>query len=482
MKKYLFSYRSKLFLLVTIITWMIIAVFVVFSFTRDKQYRTDLLNSQLQATNESMLAEHQKGKSWSELVQKHPEIRISVLDFEGNVIYDTNEIRPSDNHSDRSEIKQAVSKGSGYTVRRPSSADKKDYFYSATKGDNVIIRSAVPYDVSLSNTLEVDYVYLHILIIIGIVATLLAWVTLGRATQSIKTLRDFAVNIEKDKNFNPDDYSFPNDELGEISDEIVNLYKKLQKSNVDADNTMSQLAFEEQEKVRIKHQMSANISHELKNPIHAINACLETLSSNYDKLDNETIKDLVQKSLDQSDRLVALVNDLSLITRLNDGYHQIELSKINVSDIVNKIANEVELLPIEKRMRVHVNIASDIQIDGNESLIESIFRNLITNSLDYSGGRDIFIETTKFDDKEVVFKFADNGIGVSSEHLDKIFERFYRPDEGRNRKQGGTGLGLSIVRNSVHFHGGEINVSNREGGGLEFNFSFAIHNSNNKNS
>lgn len=476
MKKNKIGYRGKLFVLVASLTWLTVLVFVVFSFTRDQQYRTDMLNSKLQQSNDYLIENHATGKTWAELDSINQDIRITVMDLDGNVLYDHNSDLLNQNHSDRSEFRNALNYGSGYTIRRPSTSDERDYFYSATLADSIVVRSAIPYSVSLSNTLKVDYAYIGILIFIGVVVTVIAWMFLSRATQSIRTLRDFAVNAERDDNFNPKDYFFPNDELGEISVQIVNLYKKQKTSTKEAANNLDQLLHEEKEKARIKQQLSSNISHELKNPIHAINACLETINDNFEQLNKDTAKDLIDKSLEQSKRLVALVNDLSLITRLNDGNFHISKEKINITDIVKQIVKEIELLPVEKRMRTHINMPEKLEINGNVDLIESIFRNLITNALDYSGGRDIFIEMTERNEERVYFRFADNGIGVSSEHLTKIFERFYRPDEGRTRKLGGTGLGLSIVRNAIIFHGGEISVNNLETGGLEFRFSFAIKN------
>ena len=100
-----------------------------------------------------------------------------------------------------------------------------------------------------------------------------------------------------------------------------------------------------------------------------------------------------------------------------------------------------------------------------------MFRNLADNAAAYSGGRDIFIRLADDTPKECTIVFADNGIGIGEEHLPHIFERFYRIDKGRSRKQGGTGLGLAIVKNAVMIHGGTITARNRERGGLEFVFT-----------
>ena len=122
-------------------------------------------------------------------------------------------------------------------------------------------------------------------------------------------------------------------------------------------------------------------------------------------------------------------------------------------------------------MRINFDLPRSLIVQGNKGLIEAIFRNLVNNALNYSGGRDIFLKLIEETDTHYRFKFWDNGIGVAEEHLQRLFERFYRVDVGRSRKLGGTGLGLSIVKNAVLFHQGEISVKNRHNDGLEFDFT-----------
>ena len=113
---------------------------------------------------------------------------------------------------------------------------------------------------------------------------------------------------------------------------------------------------------------------------------------------------------------------------------------------------------------------------GNPSLLETVFDNLIENSISYSGGNEIKIRLISDENEKVTIAFSDNGTGVPSEHLPRLFERFYRIDKGRSRSAGGTGLGLSIVKNAVLLHGGSITADNLKTGGLTFRITLSTGN------
>ena len=128
-------------------------------------------------------------------------------------------------------------------------------------------------------------------------------------------------------------------------------------------------------------------------------------------------------------------------------------------------------MPAEERMEVHAEVNERVEVVGNLMLISSIFQNLTENALDYSGGKNIYITLLENTATVCRLRFEDDGRGVASAELPRLFERFYRVDKGRSRRMGGTGLGLAIVKHAVIFHGGEITVENRPEGGLRFEFS-----------
>ena len=150
----------------------------------------------------------------------------------------------------------------------------------------------------------------------------------------------------------------------------------------------------------------------------------------------------------------------------------IDMEKMDISVLVTNIVNEVSLELEEKHITVVNSLKKEIQIRGNYSLLYSIFRNLTDNAIAYAGNDiQITINCFREDEKFYYFSFSDTGVGVPEEHLNRLFERFYRVDKGRSRKLGGTGLGLAIVKNAVLFHGGTIFAKNMPKGGLEFVFT-----------
>lgn len=149
------------------------------------------------------------------------------------------------------------------------------------------------------------------------------------------------------------------------------------------------------------------------------------------------------------------------------------LAKINIGELLRKIKEDVGIQLNTKHIEMEWQLPGDLEFTGNENLLYSLFKNLVENSIRYAGENiAIHIDVYNEDADFYYFSFYDTGIGISDEsHLNRIFERFFRINEGRSRDTGGTGLGLSIVKNAVLFHKGKITAKNRKEGGLEFLFS-----------
>lgn len=418
------SFHKRLFLQLIAFSWALVACFIVFQYLREKEYKSEFLSAQLQQYNRHLLAAVEGGEPYQEYIaaQEKPfeNLRISIITLTGAVVYDNAiAIDSLDNHRGRPEVEDAMAYGAGYHIGRQSASDGREYFYSATKGERVIVRTAIPYSNTLQDMLEADWSFLVVMISISLAMSVLAYFTTRKLGKSI---------------------------------ERMNRYEAEQENN------------------RIKRQLTNNINHELKTPVASIQVCLETLLSGI-SLTEEKRLELIERCYSHNERLRRLLIDVSLITRMEDGGQLISKERVVVNAIIDEIAEELEVMPDGERLALHCNIREEVAVCGNPSLIGSIFSNLTENAIAYSGGRNIYISLLENSDKLCSFRFEDDGKGVEEDKLPYLFDRFYRIDKGRSRQKGGTGLGLAIVKHAVQFHGGTITVANRKGGGLRFDFS-----------
>ena len=221
---------------------------------------------------------------------------------------------------------------------------------------------------------------------------------------------------------------------------------------------------------RMRRELTQNISHELKTPVASILGYTDTILDN-PQMDDQTRRQFIERTHTQAQRLTALLQDISTLNRMDYAADVLSMERVDVSQIVADIAEETILAFRQKRMTLRNCLPHGIIIQGNISLIYSIFRNLTDNALCYAGeGTTVEITADERSDSWH-FTFQDNGTGIVPEHLPRIFERFYRIDKGRSRSLGGTGLGLAIVKNAVLLHGGTITAQNIATGGLQFEFT-----------
>ena len=585
-----FSYRilpfsQRLFLSVIFLFLGYAVCFMLFQYKREKAYKIELLNTQLQNYNNQLcdfLADHHgvNSDSMQSYVTTHmmPNLRVTLIEPSGKVVYDNTNAnwKSFANHSSRKEVQDALMYGSGYSISRQSeSIQGEEYFYSARYYPpyRIIIRSALPYNLSLAEHLQADSGYLWFALIICLVLIFIFYRFTRKLGKSITKLQQFAMKADRNEPIDMDILqTFPKNELGEISQHIIKIYKRLHRAkealyiereklishlqtsheglgvftkerqeilvnnlftqyinNISDRNLRStneifdipelqpiieflnrnegnfskeekryamhlnknarsftveciifqDMSFEisinditqEEEQARLKRQLTQNIAHELKTPVSSIQGYLETIISN-PNIPQENVRVFLERSYAQSNRLTFLLRDISVLTRMDEAPELVEKEQVNLSKIVENILNEVALGLEEKHITVVNKLPSEVILTGSSSLLYSIFRNLIDNAIAYAGNDiQITINCFREDEKFYYFSFSDTGVGVPEEHLNRLFERFYRVDKGRSRKLGGTGLGLAVVKTAVLFHGGTLFAKNMPKGGLEFVFT-----------
>ena len=220
----------------------------------------------------------------------------------------------------------------------------------------------------------------------------------------------------------------------------------------------------------LKQEMTNNIAHELRTPVASLHAYLETLSEQ--DLSPEKRQQFTERAYIQSIRLVALIEDVGLLSKIEENPSRFPMEKLSIAQLFNDLRIDLSEKLRKKNISLQIIVDEQLKINGNYTLLYSVFRNLMDNSIAYSGENiDIEINNYLQDEKFLYFSYSDNGVGIDDKHINRLFERFYRVQEGRTRENGGSGLGLSIVRNAILLHGGKIQARTREGGGLEFLFT-----------
>ena len=445
--------------------------FGIYQHQREKDYKTDIMHSRLQMYNYEMMQTLGNDSIlnkdlFREYVNRHHinGLRITVINNHGKVLLDSHEAATHslENHLKRKEIQEALRSGNGYDIKRTSASTNDTYFYSATKFGNIIIRSAIPYSTDLLRSLQADNTYIYFAILLTVLLGIVLYFNTKRISSHIGYLQEFAKKAENGSELDHElERRLPDDELGDISHTIITLYWKLRHS--------------EEDKERIKRQLTQNAAHELKTPTASIHGYLESILDN-PEMPADKRQHFLERCFAQSERMCKLLLDMEQLTKLDERPRvmQKENNKrvtLDIVPIIHNVLEDTALQLLEKGISVDIQIPKKIMIFSSqlepEGAIYSIFRNIIDNAIAYAAGATKI--TIKYNDG--VFSLADNGQGVPAEHLPHLFERFYRVDKGRSRKLGGTGLGLAIVKNTFAAHGGWVMAESTPGGGLTIRFS-----------
>lgn len=217
---------------------------------------------------------------------------------------------------------------------------------------------------------------------------------------------------------------------------------------------------------QMRQEFVANVSHELRTPLTSIKGFSETLlNSNFeDKALSERFLKIIN---DETDRMIALINDLLDLSRIESGKQPLKKEPVDMKRVFEDTVLMLQGKADEKGITLENNVYTSAIVEGDEKLLKQVALNLVDNGVKYTpeGGK-VWIEAEQGLDS-IEFIIGDTGLGIASEHLDRLFERFYRVDKGRARHMGGTGLGLAIVKHIIDKHKGTIAVESRVGKGTK---------------
>ena len=280
-----------------------------------------------------------------------------------------------------------------------------------------------------------------------------------------------------------------------IYGKIKNLYKdlniidsiSLSKPNVTTDmNSLMQNIneFSKDKKLEIeslkvqeefRKEFIGNVAHELKTPIFTIQGYIENLIDG--AVENELLRDkFLNRAQISVERLIYIIKDLDMITKLESGSQNLEVTSFDLNKLIKNIFDQLEIQAQKKEIKLIFNTdySESILVNADRDKIHQVITNLIINSIKYGtfkGTTEISLESLTTE--KLIVRVTDNGEGILNEHLPRLFERFYRVDQSGSRKQGGSGLGLSIVKHIIDAHNENIYIESKLGIGSEFSFTLS---------
>ncbi|MFV0506002.1 MAG: sensor histidine kinase [Bacteroidales bacterium] len=224
---------------------------------------------------------------------------------------------------------------------------------------------------------------------------------------------------------------------------------------------------------KYRREYLGNVSHELKTPIFNIQGYILTLLEGAIN-DPEVNKLYLSRAEKSVDRMISVVNDLEAISKFESGGMKLHKAKFDIINLVEEIFEQFEYLANQKNIELQIKNKSEhaIWVFADELRVTDILTNLISNAVKYGKNNGyVSVGIDESDDELVSIEVRDNGIGISDEHVGRVFERFYRVEKHRSREQGGTGLGLSIVKHIIEAHKQKIVISSKVGIGTKFTFT-----------
>ena len=345
------------------------------------------------------------------------ETRVTVVDADGSVLYDTEDAR--DSHATREEVRRAFAEGRGVALRRSDTVGR-DLLYCARRVGGRVVRLAVPY----TGVLRSERV---------------AWCGLAAAAL-----------------------------FGACSVFLVFAVTRRLARRLDAQSRALEVAAAGE---AFRREFTANVTHELKSPVTAIVGAVEMLGDGT-ALSEDERRELFGIVRSESARLGSLVNDVLSLAQAEREQEEgsADFVRVRVPDVVEAVRAREEPRARAAHVSLEVARSDDAVVLGDPDRLGDALANLVENALRYSGS-DRVVVSSAADGRRVALSVTDYGIGIPARHLPHLFERFYRVDKSRSRSLGGTGLGLAIVKHVARLHGGDVSVESDPGRRTTFSFT-----------
>lgn len=342
--------------------------------------------------------------------------------------------------------------------------------YSDKFGKYVISESTINDNTNIMEFLSTMSFKLLLLFVLTMIATSCIHM-LYKHINNIARLRKYITQLSEDEDFlkHKANKITQQNNVKSITEDLYTLYRTKIDIIKQHDLEREQAIHEEKTKLYSKRILANNLNHEIKTPIGIIIGYLDTLI-NHPDIDTNTRLDFLKKCLQNTQRLQNMVVNIAVINRLEDGSNTIALEDVNIHDITNQAKEDLKFTLSEYNMTFRNETNPDSYVRANEMLLYNVLCNLIKNSCFYSGGTEIIFKEESRNQEFITYIFSDNGKGVPENAIPKLFDRFYRLEKDKNSKSG-TGLGLPIVKEAIILCGGTIDVISSPDSGLTFKFT-----------
>lgn len=372
------------------------------------------------------------------------DLRITMIKKDGKVFYDSfADVKKMENHANRQEVRQALKHGNGKAIRTSDTMDKSTFYYAVRLDDGNILRVAKESRSIWSVFIKVTPAILILILVIFAISKMLSDVL----TKSLL---------------------LPIEEMSENLDHLddITTYKEL----MPFINTIQEQHKNILMNAKMRQEFTANVSHELKTPLTAISGYSELIQNGMTN-EEETIRFAgeIHKS---AKRLLTLINDTIRLSQLDTSEQKVIYEAIDLYKIAEDCVNMLKFSAENHGITISIP-GTNAYLEGNKEMLEEVVYNLCDNAIRYNneGGKvDVTVKPVK---GKIYLCVEDNGIGISKEHQERIFERFYRVDKSRSKSTGGTGLGLAIVKHIIQQHGAHMELTSEKGKGTKIEIEFS---------
>lgn len=370
-------------------------------------------------------------------------LRVTLVNHEGIVTYDSAvDSTVMENHGDRPEVMEAFENGSGSSRRKSATMDKNRYYYAIKLDDTQILRVSREAG-SIWSIFEsvIPLVCIASVLIIAVCAVLARILT----KSLIKPIEQLADHMENVSTIN----TYP--ELMPFITTIHNQHQDIIKSS------------------KMRQEFTANVTHELKTPLTSISGYSELIENGM--ASGENVHHFAKEIHKNASRLLTLINDILRLSQLDS--QEMSFPNTNI-DLYAAAETCVEMLQLSaKKHQVQISLEGQhCIVKANRQMMDELIYNLIDNAIRYNNPDGTVAVLIKDEGKRVILSVRDTGIGISKEHQERIFERFYRVDKSRSKFTGGTGLGLAIVKHIVAQYDASLELESEEGKGTEIKVVF----------